>query len=117
LPPREKRYIERWWPRREIPTQGPAGAYYFTDLYTLLCQVFQLGQCGQCLQRLAEANAKSTGPYYDSRYNRDNETLPSGFCTDKKKKNQILLIYKEIQKGSVGKSYMTDGRKSNFSHI
>jgi hypothetical protein len=52
----------------------------------LLCQVFQLGQCGQCLQRLAEANAKSTGPYYDSRYNRDPETLLSGFSLIKKEK-------------------------------
>ncbi len=28
-------------------------------------------------------------------------------CTDKKEK--IFLIYKEIQKGSVAKSYMTNG--------
>jgi hypothetical protein len=88
------------------------GVYFYEGLsrvlQTFLCQVFQLGQCGQCLQRLAEANAKSTGPYYDSRYNRDYETLPSGFCTDKKE-NLIFLIYKEIQKRSVAKSYMTIG--------
>jgi hypothetical protein len=70
--------------------------------------VFQLGQCGQCLQRLAEANAKSTGPYYDSRYNRDDDTLLNGFCTDKKE-NHIFLIFKEIQKGSAAKSYKTNG--------
>jgi hypothetical protein len=29
-------------------------------------------------------------------------------CTDKKE-NQIFLIYKEIQKGSVDKSYLTNG--------
>jgi hypothetical protein len=31
-----------------------------------------------------------------------------GWCTDKKE-NQIFLIYKEIQSGSVAKSYMTNG--------
>jgi hypothetical protein len=66
--------------------------------------VFQLGQCGQCLQRLAEANAKSTGPYYDSRYNRDNETVLYGSALIKKK-IKFSFIYKEIQKGSVAKSY------------
>jgi hypothetical protein len=29
-------------------------------------------------------------------------------CTDKKE-NKIFLIYKEIQKGSVAESYMTNG--------
>ncbi len=31
-----------------------------------------------------------------------------GGCTDKKE-NEIFLIYKEIQKGAVAKSYMTKG--------
>ncbi len=30
------------------------------------------------------------------------------WCTDKKE-NNIFLIYKEIQKGAVAKSYMTNG--------
>ncbi len=30
-------------------------------------------------------------------------------CTDKKE-NKIFLTYKEIQKGAVAKSYMTNGR-------
>ncbi len=31
-------------------------------------------------------------------------------CHTDKKENQIFLIYKEIQKGAVAKSYMTNGR-------
>jgi hypothetical protein len=74
--------------------------------------VFQLGQCGQCLQRLAEANAKSTGPYYDSRYNRDNETLLSGFCTDKRE-NQIFFIYEEV----LGCKVIYDWRPPLFEYV
>ncbi len=32
-----------------------------------------------------------------------------GPCTDKKKENQVFLIYKEIQNGAVAKSYMRRG--------
>ncbi len=36
------------------------------------------------------------------------EKLIESVCTDKKE-NQIFLMYKEIQNGSVAKSYMTNG--------
>jgi hypothetical protein len=37
--------------------------------------------------------------------------------TDKKENKLIFLIYKEIKKGEVGKSYMTNGRPPHIGEI
>ncbi len=62
--------------------------------------------------RFANVNRSGTG-YFMSRL-RWAQIRKKGECTDKKE-TQIFLIYKETQKGSVAKSYMTNGlHKSTY---